>query len=275
MWRSASCQVVGAASLENVSEYVTTAKIGNASPIDMFYVTLQDLLRICTPESLDEHRPLGPLVVVGLVSATESYFRDLFARILRLCPVSQSKSADQTIHLGSMIWHRTGYVERGAFEHLSFAGAENVIKTSQKFLDYKIQPKGTVSGALTEFDKVCEIRHGIVHSSSILAGKNAVKLNLSSTNKSLSITVDYEKVQECALICTTLACTFNAEVYVEMCQRWALAWPNMQTISTKEHQVLFRKLWSIFRSKTDQHRRLVPRKSHMTQCMTDVKAEFC
>jgi hypothetical protein len=88
------------------------------------------------------------------VSTTENYFRDLFTRVIRLCPVAKAASADQTVKLGSVVWHGGQDAERGAFEHISFAGAENLITTSKKFLGYSLKRTQLVE----EFDKVCELR---------------------------------------------------------------------------------------------------------------------
>ncbi len=58
------------------------------SPIDAFYATTQDILNVANPDFLQQHPSMGTLLLVGLISASENYFRDLFARIIRICPIA-------------------------------------------------------------------------------------------------------------------------------------------------------------------------------------------
>jgi hypothetical protein len=213
---------------------------------------------------------MGPLLLVGLVSATENYFRDVFAGIIRLCPTAQSKSADHSIKLGSVIWHSGVDVERGAFEHISFASGERLIKSSKEYLAYTLKQTSIVD----EFDKVCELRHGIVHSGAIIAGKNAIRLQLPPTKEPLRITVDFARLQECGSICTTLVASINSELFAELARRWAVVWPKLPSWNSERTHALFRQVWSTFFSAYDHTNGTIPTSLSLMKCKHRVLAEY-
>jgi len=273
-WRDSVCRSSAPASITDIRQYVSALDGQQRSPIDEFYIAVQNLLLLAAPQLLNEHKPLGGLVTVGLVSATENYFRDLFAQIIRICPLAQTKSSGQTVHLGSVVWHRSGYVERGAFEHLSLAGEKNIKESCEKFVDYRLKSKGATANVLVEFDKVCEIRHGIVHSNSFLAGKNALKLKLGYTSKTLGINMNYANIQESAMICSTLVSSFNRELFEEMAKRWASEWPKFKPLTSDEKVRLFRQLWVLFKSQIDAKRKFIPKELTMGKCMEEISSEW-
>ncbi len=168
--------------------------------------------------------------------------------------IAQAASSDQAIKLGSVIWHREGQVERGAFEHISFAEADSIKSTCRKFLKYELKKSGITSELLQEFGKICELRHGIVHSNSFLAGKNAIKLEIpnEAPTHTLKIMMGYEQLQECGLICTMLIASFNTEMFEEMAKRWAVDWPKLPSWNPAKANTLFKQIWLSFYSKVDE-----------------------
>jgi len=275
-WRKSINQTSATFRLANVSTYVAPDSAASPlpSPIDRFYESTRELLRAAHPDLIRDHPAMGALFLVGLVSATENYFRDIFARVIKICPVAQSESADESIHLGSVVWHGGLDAERGAFEHMSFAAAKNVRNTALKFLGYKIKQHGDTNAVLEEFDKVCELRHGVVHSGAILAGKNAIKLGVSRANATLKIQLGFAQVQECGAICTTLVVAFNSELFEEMAARWAKQWRGTPSWDPAYEKERFRSIWDNFYSAIDQRTGQIPVSLSMEQCMHAAFAEL-
>jgi hypothetical protein len=275
-WREAVNQTINTAKIEQINQYVTPIPSVIESPIDGFYATTQEILRVGQPDFLQQHPTMGTLLLVGLISASENYFRDLFARIIRICPIAQAASSDQSIKLGSVIWHRAGQVERSAFEHLSFADAETIKSTCKKFLKYDLKKSDLTNELLQEFAKICELRHGIVHANSFLVGKNAIKLELSNNtpNKALKISIGYEQLQECSLISTMLIASFNTELFEEMAKRWAVDWPKLPSWHPGRANTLFKKIWDAFYSQRDEQNGSLSTSLTMQQCKKKIKKEF-
>jgi hypothetical protein len=275
-WREAVNQTVSTAKIDDITQYVIPSSSPVQAPIDDFYTTMQEILTVATPEFLEAHLKMGPLLLTGMVSSTENYFRDLLARIIRVCPIAQAASSDQVIKLGSVIWHREGQIERGAFEHISFADADSIRSTCRKFLKYEIKKTGTTTNLLQEFDKICELRHGIVHSNSFLAGKNAIKLQIPppATTQPLKIVVGYEQLQECGLICTMLVASFNTEMFEEMAKRWAVDWPKKTSWEPNKANALFKQIWLSFHSQIDEQNNSLSTPLTMRQCRNRITQEF-
>lgn len=269
-WRTSVNQSVAAARLSDVNSFVSEATGATLSPIDQFYQTSRDILRVGTPDLLRAHPSMGPLLLVGLVSTTENYFRDIFTRIIQVCPLAKAAAADQPIKLGSVVWHGGGDAERGAFEHISFADAENISKTCSKYIKYNLKP----NAILEEFDKVCEFRHGIVHSSSVIAGKNAIALQIAARSARLKIEVEFPQLQECGDVCTTLVASVNTELFQEMARRWAVVWPKLPSWNSNDEHRLFKFIWNAFYSAQDAANGTIPHNLTLRKCKNRILSEF-
>jgi hypothetical protein len=264
-WRNSTNQAVGIAAIADITTYLTACN-RPAAPIDTFYSELHQLLALSTTTLLDEYEALGPLLLVGLVSRTENFFRDVFGQVIRLCPIAQAKAADQSIKLGSVIWHGGVSAERSAFEHLSLADSDTIKSSAKKMLAYDLKS----SAPLREFDKVCELRHGIVHANCLVAGINAVKLQLPPSGRPVKVHVDYARIQECALVCTSLVTSVNEELFAELCRRWADDWRRLPNWDSATANRRFNAIWHVFVSLIDRGHRRTPDPMGIVSCRNQV-----
>ncbi len=269
-WQESVNQAVGVARINDINGFIRSEASVLEAPIDVFYRASQEILLVGTPAFLTAHSSMGPLLLVGLVSATENYFRDIFARIIQLCPLAKAHASNQNISLGSVVWHGVRDMERGAFEHLSFADVENIIKTTRKFLNYEL----TRTTVLAEFEKVCELRHGIVHSAAVVAGKNAVRLGIPSSTQKLFINIGFAELQECGAICNTLVASTNTELFIEMAKRWAVSWPKLPSWDPNKKHGLFSSIWNSFYSAKDAASHSIPVELSLVKCKNRVMTEF-
>ncbi len=161
----------------------------------------------------------------------------------------------------------------GAFEHISLASADNINNTAKKFIgiDLKSNGLGTILG---EFDKICEMRHGIVHSGNVLAGKNGIKLKLQSTNDITKIDIGFAEFQEVMSICNALVVDSNKLLFVEISKRWATSWRNTPGWNNSEASLKFKKIWSVFYSDRDQQNGTIPENMTWIKCRNQIMREF-
>lgn len=246
---------------QTVSAPATTVNIGNiasyvcastplVSPIDNFYNERNQLLNAITPAYATSHPTVMPLILVGMISITENYFRELLAGIITLCPVAKEKSASKALNLAT-IWFGYSQMEKGAFENISFSDVDAVKKAFNSFIGYEIKASNQLAAPLDEFGKLCELRHAIVHSASMLAGKNAIKLQLPSSGNSVKVQVRFSELQETADICTSLVCAVNLELFKFISQRWLFDWPGTPAYMGQNMNQLFRQVWDLFYSNFD------------------------
>lgn len=245
-WKDSISRRIGVERISDLASYVIEESEVSISPIDIFYDQLKSITVGVTPANLIDNNWLGPLYVIAIVSSTENYLRHIFSKILKICTVSQKNASNNTVNLGSVIWHPKNEIERGAFENISLASSENVISIAKKYIgvDLKDNKLGLTS-ILYEFDKICELRHGIVHSGRIMAGKNGIKLQLSPSENIIRIDIQYAQFQEISAVCTALVVSLNKVLFEELSKRWATSWRNSPAWSPDKENFHFKNLGAV------------------------------
>ncbi|MDZ5431977.1 hypothetical protein T3H00_04765 [Pseudomonas fluorescens] len=254
-WKKSVSASATTTSIRDISNYVQ-GSYTPSSPIDGFYEGRNQLLTAITPDFANAHPSVTPLVLVGLISLVENYFREILAGIIIQCPKAKEKSASKPLNLATA-WIGYGELEKGAFENTSFSDADTIRKNLAGLIGYTISNTSQVSTPLDEFNKLCELRHAIVHSAGLLAGKNAVQLQLPSSKNSVKISVGFSELQEAAEICTSLVCAVNLELYIHISKRWLNEWPKIPAYKNKDFNVLFRDIWTLFFSNFDANNNLI------------------
>src|SRR5689334_10017694 len=103
-WRLSVNRASPVARLADVRRFIHPFNLPMSAAIDRYYRTSTEILQIATPTFLGQHPASGSLMLIGIVSALENFFRDLFASIISICPVSQAAASAQNINLGSVLW---------------------------------------------------------------------------------------------------------------------------------------------------------------------------
>ena len=270
-WWQSICRPANSGKLGNILDYGNKQSLPVESAIDQYFARTEGLIIQGTPHLLDGNSEIANLFFVGVVSHTENYFRELFAKLLQICPASQTKSSGREIKLGSVIWFRTGRLERGAFEGFSFASSENITDTVKRYFDIALDPKSDSHSLLEQYDYLCELRHAVVHSGGIMSGKNALKLQFPRTDKNLQVHLNFSRFQEATSICTALICSLNRDLFKTFGVRWRDDWPKRvpswtPTMSNKA----FNDLWDIFHSRTDANRNAIPMPLTKAKCKAEI-----
>lgn len=273
-WRHSTCRSAASVKIARVDAYVSGPPRSSLSPIDAFYSTRTTLLQLAQPQALAGSSAIGPLLLVGFVSATENYFRDVLAGIVSTCPVAQARAGNEKISLGTVLWHGGKLAGRGAFELISFTSAENVRDTLRKYAAFEVKKNGPLDAALVEYEKICELRHGIVHSGGVIAGKNALKLELSRATPESTISVGFPEIQECAEVCSTVIGSANSELFSELTTRWATKWRSHAGWNKTQASRRFRGIWNLFYSDIDSVAGQIPVALTCRKCENQVRKEF-
>jgi hypothetical protein len=71
-----------------------------------------------------------------------------------------------------------------------------------------------------------------------------------------------------------LVVSFNSGLFIELINRWATEWRKMMPISSKEEDILFKKIWQIFYSKVDALNGLITNKKTLVKCKNIIKREY-
>lgn len=270
-WKKFISQTVGQEQLGNLTDFVQDKTYSGNAPIDDFYNEVRIILSLGSP-SMTSTDWQGSMHAIAIISSTENYFRSILGKMITLCPHSKKKAAENSINFGSVLWHPNESIERGAFEHVSFSDSKKIIEMTRKYIGLELNNSDLIP-ILNEFNKVCELRHGIVHSARILAGKNALMLNLPSSSKEQFITIGYGQLQNIASICTTLIVSYNQKLFEIMVNRWATSWRD-STWTTAIENEHFKKIWNAFHSKVDMANNTIPETGTWIKCKNLIKAEY-
>jgi len=271
-WRNSVSQTVGVEKLASIDKFLKNTRSPQMAPIDIFYTSLKEILSLANNTAyFNSHELTACNLVLSLIALTENFFRNLFNETLKICPSSQKVSCTNSINLGSAIWHNKTNLHRAAFEHFSFADMKKINSSFKSYLDIDAK---SLSAILVEFDKVCELRHAIVHSDRFLAGKNALYLEVNRTDEEIRVFIGNAEFQNIASICNNLVVSSNHLVYVELCKRWAIDWRKSPSWTPANEEELFNKIWATYYSKIDAKNRTIPEKLTKKKCMKNIKKEY-
>lgn len=135
------------------------------NPISDYFESTGGLTaKIVSTKYADDSEVLG-LLVLGVVSSAEFYFRSIFGELLELCPLCKRHTEAVNIPVGSFAYYESsGYSHAmSAFEHESLADSKKIIAEIKRFSGFNAADDGSVKRALDDFEKLCEIRHCFVH----------------------------------------------------------------------------------------------------------------
>lgn len=273
-WRFSICQNCSQQDITNPNGYVLEIDDADASPIDRFYKTKNELLRLGNPEAMENSKLLSELLVIGIMSATERYFRDIFSAFISICPVARETTSGQSIAISSVLWSKKYGLKKGLFENISFADKKTVINACKTFLGYEIQKKDLAYAMLDSYEKVCQIRHCIVHAGSHWVAKNAISLGINARENEIKVDISFDNLQECIAICTNLVICFNLDLFEIMCKRWAIDWRKRSEWTAKSTCKRFNDIWEIFYSKIDSELGSIDYILTKNKCMNQVKSTY-
>lgn len=272
-WKNRVCNTPISVNFGGALNYVENA-ISTCSPIDMFYNQQQKILSFCTPEFMINNPTLSPLMLVGLVSNVESYYRVIFAHCIKMCPIARKNASSKAMNLSS-IYFGYDFIELSAFENQSMSDSQVIIKNIKAIFNIDINNNSSpIKPPLLEFQKLCELRHSIAHCNGIINSKNAIELDLPSNNNHYQVKLTFSEIQNAALICTSLVCASNIEFFEQMVNRWAINWRQLPDFDPKNSYKNFKLIWNTFISEIDSQNNNLSDPSTMIKTKNKVEKEF-
>lgn len=188
----------------------------NTSPVDQFLENCLSLNRhwaTLTPET--EIPPeLSRLFLLGYVSAVESYMRSLISRLVYCDVFTQNCCEPLQLSYGAALHHRKPSLPDALLEETVFSVNKSIPQALTKFVGMEGLSSGTLV-LLTEFDRICQLRHCCTHRFGKLGVKNATALGLSTHSKFLEMPILLKKVAiaDIADLTFTLVKSINNDVF--------------------------------------------------------------
>lgn len=125
------------------------------SAIDNFIINCTEINKLWLSQSTVSPE-FGRILILGYVSAVESFFRSLFSSIINSNLFAKSNAHSFPITFGAALYHKKEYLPEALLEGYSFAGQSDIKKAFNKFLSVDCKD---ITKELTVFEKICQIRH--------------------------------------------------------------------------------------------------------------------
>lgn len=225
------------------------------SPIDVFIRNTRAINMLYignVADSVPMQPEMGSLVLLGYMSAVESYFRAVLRGAIQIDLKAQKAVEAMPVTFGAAVHHRPELLPEALFEGISFAGKKGAIQFVKEVLGITGSLPATVDSALEPFLSICEIRHCCVHRFGKLGSLNAIKLGLgdhsSLIEQPFEPTLDH--LQEIADALLTFTKTVNNWLWMELLRRsvrkvprdagvidWTWYWRNDAVAFRKYHRL--------------------------------------
>jgi hypothetical protein len=223
--------------------------VDTLSPIDVYMRHARHVLTLGSPAELEVSVTLGRLLLLGLVTGVETYFRTLLAGVLRQCPLSQRAAADQMLSYGSVKYYPKLEVEAALFENASFSSSKEIKRMTQKALGIDVASARSLAAAITQYERVCHLRHASVHAHGALTSANAAAIGVTGELAPASVTLEIGGLHAVARVCQSLVRAYNQELYGRVIERWLSA-ELLSGVWSKD-KGKFSRLHSLFASSED------------------------
>jgi hypothetical protein len=149
------------------------------SPVDSFFENTNNLNKLYLPyaDGTAGKLPpeLGAVVVLGYMSAVESYIRSVISGIISIDSRAREAVATKTVSFAAAAYLPQERLPEALLEHLSLSDADILEKTITTTIGIKGVP-GDVKASLVTFQKICHLRHCCVHRFGKLGTRNALDL---------------------------------------------------------------------------------------------------
>jgi hypothetical protein len=165
----------------SLAEAIQQVPVGlQTSPIaDYFDATSRLKGKILTATQAYDAELLG-LMIIGVISAAEFYFRSILGRTIQICPLCARQAEGAQVPIGAFSFYEDSdyCFALGAMEHESLADALKVAAYINKLTGFKTSDDSSVVAALQGYESLCELRHCLAHARGFVGLKGSRALNL-------------------------------------------------------------------------------------------------
>ncbi|MBK8628111.1 MAG: hypothetical protein IPN86_21875 [Saprospiraceae bacterium] len=169
---------------------INNSYLGNASLINKLNELVEEnSLNQQTAEIIEGHlnnpqrinSTLFNLILLGHISAVESFFREIVSKIIVLDNPSFSYCSDKSITFLAANSHSKITMPESLLENSNFLSKREVKDLFRDFVDVNLDSMSlsrSLGELLDEYEKICQIRNAIVHRFSKIGVKNLKKINI-------------------------------------------------------------------------------------------------
>jgi len=226
----------------------------SASAIDAFIENCKEINKLWAASAVISPE-FGRLLLLGYVSAVESFFRTVLRSIINTDAKAQSDAHSYVVPFGAVLYHSKNTVAEALLEGYSFASEKDVRTAFAKFLDVS-NVSETIKTLLVEYEKVCQLRHCCVHRFGKLGTQNGIVLGLEQHSDALEkpLSLDKQMLGDIAWWLMSFAKAMNNYMFKTLLERsvseknpYKVAW----SWSYSKDRAKFERLYKLFRTSKD------------------------
>ena len=204
----------------NTAELFNPAYVEDSiSAIDIFIENCKEINKLWTAD--DAISPeFGRLLLLGYVSAVESFFRTILRSIINTDAKAQADTHSLVVPFGAVLYHDKKMIAEALLEGFSFAGEKDIKSAISKFLGVSNLPED-LKTMLSEYEKICQLRHCCVHRFGKLGTQNGIVLGLEQHSKALEkpLSLDKKKLEDIASWLMSFAKAINNYMFLTILER--------------------------------------------------------
>lgn len=226
----------------------------SVSAIDAFIENCKEINKLWAGKTAISPE-FGRLLLLGYVSAVESFFRTVLRSIINTDAKAQSDAHSYVVPFGAVLYHNKNTVAEALLEGYSFAGEKDVKAAFAKFLDVP-NVSETIKTLLVEYEKVCQLRHCCVHRFGKLGTQNGIVLGLEQHSGALEkpLSLDLQMLEDIAWWLMSFAKAMNNYMFKTLLERsvseknpYKVTW----TWSYSKDRAKFERLYKLFHTSKD------------------------
>ncbi len=233
--------------LDAAALFQATASHPGNSPIDRYLENSNKLSKIYTNSPFKEAMTpeLGAVILLGYVSAVESYMRGIIRGMVHIDEHTGNLAAPKQLSYFAASNHERKLLPEALFDSVSFSGAWNVSTTLKEFCGITGMGGGNCPKELKpvfeRFSDICQLRHCCVHRFGLLGAGNAHKLRVDKSliEKPLALTVD--ALEDISTILEKFVLSLNSYIYRDVLDR---SFTRSKSITTDEAVRQYKKEWT-------------------------------
>lgn len=234
-----------------LTEVLDAASLFNAgaphpvnSPVDRYLENSNKLSKIYT--NADVVPPeLGAVLLLGYVSAVESYMRGIISGLVHIDEHTGDLAAPKQLSYFAASNHVPKLLPEALFDSVSFSGAFNVSASLKEFCGVSQMGSGNYPNELKpvfeKFNAICQLRHCCVHRFGLLGAGNAHKLKVDRSLIEKPLELTSAALDEISSILEKFVLSLNSYVYRDVLERSVL---RSKTITTDEAERQYRQEWT-------------------------------
>ncbi len=191
----------------------------NRSAIDNFFENIKNINKLI--QQIGSFPQLGNLILLGYVSAVESYFREICRKVILIDPTARVNCESLSLSYGSAISYTENLLPEALLENVSFASKKNISDNIKHFLNIKGHKSSQIESVLEDFSRICQIRHCAIHRFNRLGSSNAIALGLDQHKVYIDKTIQLHEnhLDEIVTICTNLVKVINNYLFEHLLER--------------------------------------------------------